>query len=198
MSDETTEIETGETEADTGDRLDKHPRFKAVVREKNDYKRRIAELEEEAARLRPASERVAALESELTSARSRWEEESSLMSQGLLDPEAREVARLLWSRQPEADRKPIAEQIAAWKAEPDAAPVALRGYLAPAVAPSAPASVAAPRVPVGTSPPSPASRPTDAEIERATIALKNSRPGTPDYAAARENLQKLLARTRAV
>lgn len=188
--------ETTETQTDT-DRLDKHPRFLEVNDQKRRYKReaeetatQLAALKAEVEPLRASASRAAELEAKLAATETRWQEEAGLMRVGLLDDDAREIARLLWGRQPEADRKPLTETVAAWAAAPDAAPVALRGYLAPpASSPSAPAGQ---RPTHGAQPATPTAKPTAEEYKSANAAF--ARHPTPEN---KKRVQDLVARGRA-
>ena len=179
------------------DRLDKHPRFLEVNDQKRRYKREseekdaaLAALRSEVEPLRASAARAAELEAKLAATETRWQEEAGLMRAGLLDDDAREVARLLWGRQPEADRKPLAELVAAWKASPDDAPLALRGYLAPPAA--AQPTPAGTRPTHGAQPATPGAKPTAEEYKAANAAF--ARHPTPEN---KKRVQDLVARGRA-
>lgn len=103
----------------------------------------------EAAELRAAK---AALEAELAPLRETavkyeteakaWASERTFLEVGISDPEARDIARILHERIPEAERPALDVWLRAAKQDPTTAPKALQPYLA--APPAAVAAVAAP------------------------------------------------------
>ena len=81
------------------------------------------------ASLASAQATLLASEADLTSARAGFGIDLSLAEAGL-DAEARDVAKLLHERTPEADRPALADWVQGFRADPSTAPRALRGYLA--------------------------------------------------------------------
>lgn len=88
-----------------------------------------------------------------------YAEERALLSEGITDPEVIEAARWAYSRLPEAERKPFADTVKAWKEKPDTAPKIMQPHLAPPPAaqpqrpglpPSSRGTAASSPAPVGT------------------------------------------------
>ena len=94
---------------------------------------RVTQLETEMAPLRSASEALAA-------ERASWARERAFLGVGLVDTEAQDVATLVHSRIPEAERPPLDVWLRELRADPAKAPKALAPYLAPAQSTTAGAS----------------------------------------------------------
>jgi hypothetical protein len=104
---------------------------------------------------------VASFDSE----RQSWAQERGLMSLGLLDAEARDVARLLHSRLPEDGRPPLVDWAATVMDGRTDMPRALQAYIRPASTPSTPSTPSA-----ATPPPAPAATPAPPADSRAQLA----------------------------
>lgn len=104
-------------------------RFSAVIRERNEARREIATLREQAGQVEALTGRIQHLEEQHQAAAATWEEERGLMAAGLTDPEAIDVARLLHGRLPEEGRPTLGEWVGQLRESPDKAPRALAGYL---------------------------------------------------------------------
>lgn len=85
----------------------------------------MTQLETEMAPLRSASEALAA-------ERAAWTRERAFLGVGLVDTEAQDVAALVHSRIPEAERPPLDVWLRELRADPSKAPKALAPYLSPA------------------------------------------------------------------
>lgn len=104
---------------------------------------------------------VASFDSE----RESWAQERGLMSLGLLDAEARDVAKLLHSRLPEDGRPSLVDWAATVMDGRSEMPRALQAYMRPPSTPSTPSTP-----PAATPPPAPAATPAPPADSRAQLA----------------------------
>ncbi len=89
-------------------------------------------IEAQLAELQTKLGRVTELETAVASFQSReaeWTNERTMLEHGLMDGEAREVARLFYGKVPEADRPALGDWLGTLKADPAKAPKALAAYL---------------------------------------------------------------------
>jgi hypothetical protein len=133
-------------------------RLAEVIAERNSLR---AAATEGAAHKARADEAVATLERE----RAAWSEDRDLMRAGLIEDEARDVARMLWQRLPAEGRPKVGEWVSGMRAEGATVPRALAPYLtAPAGQPAVPK---APPPPAGTGQQPPSSAPVTGDALRA-------------------------------
>lgn len=122
----------------------KSDRFERRIREKV---KKIEELEDLIDSLKSENERIkseiekgnpeldslrnenAALKKEFSDYKSKVSESEEFVKVGLVDEEAREIARHFWSKLPEKERPALSELIEGWKLEPESMPKAMRGYI---------------------------------------------------------------------
>ena len=102
------------------------------------------------------SKMQASLEQERNSVaveRANWQADSTLMRAGLLNDEARGVARYLHTSMPEASRPALNEWVTTWSTDPTKAPLALQPYLSqPATPAGTPSAAPAPAAPAPAAP----------------------------------------------
>lgn len=128
--DGTTTTTEHETEASDTKGPVPYERFAALVAEKRALKGKAAEVDTMRAQIAELGKRAADAEAALAAGRSEWEERTALFRAGIDDDDGIDVARTLYARQPAEGRKPMAEWIAALKAEGATVPKPLAPYLA--------------------------------------------------------------------
>lgn len=128
-----------------------HPRWQEVVSQRDEARQQLATVQQQIAALTQAAEQERARAAQVTA-------DLALAEYGLVDPQARVVARALHGTLPETDRPDLPAWVASLRSDPTAAPVALRGYLSPA----APAVAAPPSGSAVTPPPAAVGLPASA------------------------------------
>ena len=135
MSDTNTETNTqNESTESTNNERGPVPysRFTEVYNEKKRLDERVAAMEAELAPYKELDSKYKELEARHTAAQSEWQSERALLRAGLSDPEAMDVAKLLFSRIPEADRPEggIESWLSEIKKDPSKGPKALQPFFA--------------------------------------------------------------------
>jgi hypothetical protein len=100
--------------------------FSAARKERADALKRVADLEAQVAQVAELQKTVETYKAK----EAEWGTERTLMESGFLDPEARDVAKYLYSRLPEKDRPALPDMVKTWTADPSKAPRPLQPYLA--------------------------------------------------------------------
>lgn len=119
-------------------------RFREEVKLKRAAQERVAELEQQIAKVEQRAatadllgKQLDEMRGQFTSATAAWETERAVYQLGIIDGEAIEVARHLHQRLPEANRPALPDWLRAVKDDPSKAPKALQPYLAqPSAAPA--------------------------------------------------------------
>ncbi len=150
MSEETINTNNNqETQVQT-ERTVPYSKFSAARQERKQYLDQVTALTDQINEMKGSLERYTQLEtdynnlkSEFDIARAHWDTETSLMSNGLMDSESRDLARFLHGRLPEENKPDLSTWVSAWKSDPDLTPLAMRPYLNQSVNQSQP-----PRLPV--------------------------------------------------
>lgn len=168
-----------------------YERFQEVVTQKNTLeaalsaeKANVQKLMEKSATADTLAKQLADAQTGWAQKEAAWGEERQLLANGLTDPDAGAVARLLYNRIPETSRpKTIGEWLGGLRAEGAAVPPALAPYLKPGAAP-APAPA-----PAGGAPtPAPAPAPKQPTTTQAPTA------GAPVSNEALKNLRERIAK----
>lgn len=134
MSDEE-EIESQEKKGDSG-RLDRDERFRKVVKERNELRQKLAELEtaqqeltERLATTDTIAKQLEAAKAELKRERIERGQERALLEAGLTDTEGRDLALYHYGRLPEKDRPELSAWLGTLRSDPAAAPRSMQPFL---------------------------------------------------------------------
>jgi len=168
-----------------------YSRFAEVVQAKNALLERAARADSLASALQEAQAKVAATEASFTTFR------TVASTLGQTDPEAVELVQWSYGRLPQENRPALGDWLGAVKADPQAAPLAIR-HLLPQAANSAPVPVPGPQAPTQVTSPraapsavagAPASTPPVSPADVARIREQCQRTG--DWTAWKE-VRKLI------
>lgn len=143
--------------ADDGKGPVPYTRFDEVRRERDTWKTKAESASTIEADLTAARDALSKLQAELDAERAARSDDRAFASAGLLDPDAQDVARLLYGKAAEKPEGGLAAWIKAATEKPDTAPLPLRPYLSQPAKPSKPA-------PLDTSDPTGAARVTTGDI----------------------------------
>lgn len=121
-----------------------YQRFAGVIAERNQLQADLATATTAAGEVAELQQQIEALKTEHAAQTATWESDRGLMSRGLMDEEARDVARLLHGRLPADDRPKIGAWLDTMTADGATVPKALAGYLAAPATTTAPAATTAP------------------------------------------------------
>lgn len=162
-----------------------YSRFSEVIRERNAYQEKAAQAASLASALQEAQAKAASLEAQFSTFR------TVASTLGQTDPEAVELTQWAYSRLPQEGRPELATWLQGVKADPAAAPLAIRHLLpqaanqAPAPAPGAPApvptQVTSPRAAPSAVAGAPAATPpvSDADVARVRAQCQRTGDWTP-------------------
>jgi len=134
MSEDTNKPANGST---TTNNAIPYDRFQSVVAERNDLKNQIADLQtqlqgaiEKSATVDTLATQLDEMKAAHTKAQADWGVDRELLTAGLVDPEARDVAQFLYGKLSGDDKPTLADWLTAAKEDPTQAPKALAPYLA--------------------------------------------------------------------
>ena len=114
-----------------------YDRFSAVNEARREAEAQIAELRSQLEQVVPVLSQVEQLSEQLQAERVERQTIEVLAANGIGDAELRDLVRWCYDRMPAEGRPAFGDAVAAWRGDPDAAPVALRPHLR-APQPSAP------------------------------------------------------------
>ena len=106
-----------------------YDRFLELSRAKQDAEAQIAELRSQLEQVVPVLGQVEQLSAALQAERVERQTVEVLASHGIGDSDLRELVRWCYDRMPAEGRPAFGDAVAAWRGDPEAAPVALRPHL---------------------------------------------------------------------
>ena len=106
-----------------------YDRFLELSRAKQDAEAQIAELRSQLEQVVPVLGQVEALSEQLQAERVERQTVEVLAQHGIGDAELRDLVRWCYDKLPAEGRPAFGDAVAAWRGDPDAAPVALRPHL---------------------------------------------------------------------
>jgi hypothetical protein len=137
-TDDTTPISTPPAQAQaTPEQQVSYDRFSAVNEARREAEAQIAELRSQLEQVVPVLGQVEQLSQALQAERTERQTVEVLAQHGIGDSDLRDLVRWCYDRMPAEGRPAFGDAVAAWRGDPEAAPVALRPHLQ-APQPSAP------------------------------------------------------------
>ena len=106
-----------------------YDRFSAVNEARREAEAQIAELRSQLEQVVPVLGQVEQLSQALQAERTERQTVEVLAQHGIGDAELRDLVRWCYDRLPAEGRPPFGDAVAAWRGDPEAAPVALRPHL---------------------------------------------------------------------